>query len=172
MLNTKPHFCCDCMQPCIHIFLKHYKGGHVYRCKISHTGAEPEMQAGFTEGEGRIWLDNVQCTGNERTLINCTASSNGVNSCTHAQDAGVRCLPGKESLKLTRRLMLLFFYIGCDEGNVRLVEGSTVLEGRVEICRNSTWGTICNAGWDSYDARVVCGQLGFSAAGIHNQAHL
>ena len=52
-------------------------------------------EASFGEGTGRIWLDNVQCTGNERTLINCTASSNGVNSCTHAQDAGVRCLPGE-----------------------------------------------------------------------------
>ena len=48
----------------------------------------------FTEGGGRIWLDNVQCTGTERTLINCTASSSGVNSCTHAQDAGVSCQHG------------------------------------------------------------------------------
>ena len=48
----------------------------------------------FGEGTGRIWLDNVQCTGNERTLINCTASSNGVNLCTHTQDAGVRCQQG------------------------------------------------------------------------------
>ena len=45
----------------------------------------------FGEGTGRIWLDNVQCTGNERALRNCTAISNGVNSCTHSQDAGVRC---------------------------------------------------------------------------------
>ena len=49
----------------------------------------------FGEGTGRIWLDNVQCTGSERALMNCTASSSGVNSCTHAQDAGVRCQSGK-----------------------------------------------------------------------------
>ena len=58
------------------------------------TGSVALSGGNFGEGTGRIWLDNVQCTGNERTLINCTASSNGVNSCTHAQDAGVRCLPG------------------------------------------------------------------------------
>ena len=51
-------------------------------------------QATFGEGTGRIWLDNVQCTGSERGLMNCTASSNGVNSCMHTQDAGVRCLTG------------------------------------------------------------------------------
>ena len=57
-------------------------------------GATALSQATFGEGTGRIWLDNVQCTGSERALMNCTASSNGVNSCTHAQDAGVRCPTG------------------------------------------------------------------------------
>ena len=54
-------------------------------------------QSTFGGGTGRIWLDNVQCTGNERTLMDCTASSgsSGVNSCTHDQDAGVKCLLGK-----------------------------------------------------------------------------
>ena len=50
--------------------------------------------ASFGEGTGRIWLDNVKCTGNERQLRNCTNTSFGVNSCSHAQDAGVRCRIG------------------------------------------------------------------------------
>ena len=57
-------------------------------------------QAGFGEGVGQIWLDNVQCTGSERKLIDCAASSSGVNSCTHAQDAGVKCVIGKSSTHL------------------------------------------------------------------------
>ncbi len=48
----------------------------------------------FGEGHGRIWLSNTQCTGTESALINCTASSSGVNICNHAQDAGVRCSIG------------------------------------------------------------------------------
>ena len=55
---------------------------------------EAQTQASFDEGTGRIWLDNVQCTGSERTLMNCTASFNETNTCTHAQDAGVSCLLG------------------------------------------------------------------------------
>ena len=51
--------------------------------------------ASFDEGMGRIWIGNIQCSGNEKMLTNCVADFSGVNSCTHAQDAGVRCLPGK-----------------------------------------------------------------------------
>ena len=49
----------------------------------------------FGEGMGRIWLDNVQCTGTERELTSCISNSSGVNDCTHAQDAGVKCEAGK-----------------------------------------------------------------------------
>lgn len=49
----------------------------------------------------------------------------------------------------------------CEEGDVRLMDGSDAKEGRVEICRNNTWGTVCDNGWDNNDARVVCYQLGF-----------
>ena len=64
--------------------------------------------ATFSEGTGRIWLDNVQCTGSERTLIDCTASSSGVNPCTHAQDAGVRCQSGLRSETILSSLLILY----------------------------------------------------------------
>ena len=51
-------------------------------------------QASFGEGTGRIWLDNVQCTGNETSLLNCSVASSEVIPCTHANDAGVRCSQG------------------------------------------------------------------------------
>ncbi len=59
-------------------------------------GVEALSGASFGEGTGRIWLDNVLCTGCERSLINCTADFSGINYCTHAQDAGVQCILGKK----------------------------------------------------------------------------
>ena len=49
---------------------------------------------------------------------------------------------------------------------MRLLEGATHLEGRLEFCKNNVWGRVCDYQWDSNDARVVCRQLGFSTIGI------
>ena len=50
---------------------------------------------------------------------------------------------------------------GCSNGDVRLVNGTTSYEGRVEICYNGVWGSVCDSGWDSSDAIIVCRQMGF-----------
>ena len=47
--------------------------------------------ARFGEGTGPIWLDDLQCRGNEASLTDCSHRGLGNHSCAHRQDAGVIC---------------------------------------------------------------------------------
>ena len=58
----------------------------------------------------------------------------------------------------------------CNDGDLRLVNYGMVdpAEGRVEVCVNGIWGSVCNKGFNSGEATVICRQLlGDDSAGIY-----
>ena len=49
------------------------------------------QNARFGEGSGIIWLDDVSCSGNERSIVSCRHGGWGVHNCGHREDASVIC---------------------------------------------------------------------------------
>uniref|UniRef100_A0ABI7YPF6 Lysyl oxidase homolog n=1 Tax=Felis catus TaxID=9685 RepID=A0ABI7YPF6_FELCA len=111
--------------------------------------------AKYGPGTGRIWLDNLSCSGTEQSVTECASRGWGNSDCTHDEDAGVICkdqrLPGFSDSNVI-------------ETRVRLKGGAHPGEGRVEVLKASTWGTICDRKWDLQAASVVCRELGFGSA--------
>uniref|UniRef100_A0A8B9R0D6 SRCR domain-containing protein n=1 Tax=Anas platyrhynchos TaxID=8839 RepID=A0A8B9R0D6_ANAPL len=91
------------------------------------------------EGAGPFWDRELQCVGNESTILFCPWRAPGNEACTHSNGTHVTCTQ----------------YTA-----FRLVNGSTACEGRVEVEVLGTWGTLCASRWDLSDAHVLCRHLG------------
>ena len=55
--------------------------------------------------------------------------------------------------------------VNCTEGDVRLVDGPSANKGRLEVCIDQNWATVCNSGFGTEEGRAACAQLGYQRYG-------
>ena len=108
---------------------------------------------------------SLQCDKSASFVQQCTAQSR--DQCMQGE-AGVVC-QGIPLLWISfpRTLKYNFFFVdddtpmgNCSDGEVRLSGGTNALEGRVEVCVNNAWGTVCGDTFSNNDAQVVCSSRG------------
>ncbi|XP_049333044.1 deleted in malignant brain tumors 1 protein-like isoform X3 [Astyanax mexicanus] len=112
------------------------------QCGVALSAPVP-VPARFGSGTGPIWLNEVECEGNEASLWNCRYQLCGEDECGHKDDVGVVC---SEHIPL------------------RLRGGVGSCSGWLQVYHNKTWGSVCADLWDIRDAQVVCRQLGCGPA--------
>ena len=97
----------------------------------------------------------MRCTGDESSLEQCSTGIESPSSTSYRSSPVVSVICQGNSTSQPE----------CNSGDLRLVGGQRDSEGRVEICAEGFWGTVCDSGWDQREAVVVCRLSGLGARG-------
>uniref|UniRef100_A0A665TCW5 Lysyl oxidase homolog n=1 Tax=Echeneis naucrates TaxID=173247 RepID=A0A665TCW5_ECHNA len=124
--------------------------------------------AKYGQGEGRIWLDNVHCTGGEKSLAQCDSNGFGVSDCKHSEDVGVVCnqkrIPGFKFIR-NQANSEEGFNVQVEDVRIRATYSHRkripITEGFLEVKDGGKWRQICSEEWTEMNTRVICGMYGF-----------
>ena len=121
-----------------------------------------------------VHLTNVQCSGNEESINACTKTSIslaiGKTTYRNSPVVAVDCSPEPptEPTCLPKQGLVIPAPSCSPEGSVRLADGSTSNEGRLEYCYTGKWSPFCTLDFSA--ASVACKQLGYMQyTGIKDQ---
>ncbi|XP_069503613.1 scavenger receptor cysteine-rich type 1 protein M130-like [Ambystoma mexicanum] len=114
------------------------KNTHVICKEIGCGDAAEAPKDTIREAEGTFWLDEVTCTGQESSLLECEHDGFGNHKCVPQQEVSVTC---------------------SEDIHLQLSGGRSSCAGRVEVYAQDSWGAVCGDDWDPDDARVVCREL-------------
>ena len=122
----------------------------------------------FGHGTGKIWVDGLDCKGDEESIFECNMNKLGDHDCEHKEDAGVECYREIPRRPTSMPVRLVCPYNKTCNNTARKrgpdpneCSSSVHVEGIVEAYYNNSWWFIAAEDWDDADVNVVCGQLGY-----------
>ena len=119
-------------------------------------GATTVSQQLFGSSDSRSFLTVNECDGSQDghpSVGNCSFMLETTSTCEEPI-LGIVCQPQSAA-----------DFSNCTDGDIRLVDGGSPIDGRVEVCVNRAWGTVCDNLFGADEAEVICAQLGHPRAG-------
>ncbi|XP_051021519.1 neurotrypsin [Acomys russatus] len=130
--------------------------------------ARARTMAYFGEGKGPIHMDNVKCTGNEKTLADCVKQDIGRHNCRHSEDAGVICDYFEKKASISGKTEMLSSGCGVRQlhrRQKRIIGGNNSLRGAWP------WQASLRLRSSHGDGRLLCGATLLSSCWVLTAAH-
>ncbi|XP_030838981.1 deleted in malignant brain tumors 1 protein [Strongylocentrotus purpuratus] len=117
--------------------------GYTHALFPNVTGHDVEVSGSGDLEMDEVFSDTVRCVGNETNIAFCPMNVSFSDRCDENDGVNVNC-----------------------EGivKVRLEDGTSDREGRVEVFHRGSWGTVCDNNFGLHEANVVCRMLEFGFA--------
>ena len=111
---------------------------------------------------------NLFCPSHAETISECSLEKDLANTCSHYYSIqcqkGILCQWISTNISIKKNCFTESIQApqSCSDGDLRLFEGASELEGTLHICMNNAWTAVCNSLWNYENSNVACQQLGYN----------